>query len=212
MLNLTKLPTMTEKAQLLQAQFLLRSLNLPLDTLLSRLLPHVRLSSSNSNWYRLSKSSLWRQCQATADSITRRSIRQMSLKLRNETLARHRAAPSHTLLTHCRPTVCIDPILWLPMTQCERSRCLRWRLGWLPSDYSTVCPLHPNRSLTKSHAIQCLRMHHRLMMLETIDDPLSFLLNLLPTRRPKPTSKGTPWTIRWPATCTILFELDFLQH
>ncbi|CEP13248.1 hypothetical protein [Parasitella parasitica] len=170
MLHLTKLPAMTERAQLLQAQFLLRSLNLPLDTLLSHLLPHVRLSSSNFNWYHLSKSSLWRQCQPITDSTTRRSIRQMSLELRNEILARHRGAPVHTFLTHCRPTICIDPILWLPMTQGERSHCLRWRLGWLPSGYSAFCPLHPNHPLTKSHAIQCLRIYHRLMMPETIND------------------------------------------
>jgi len=212
MLHLTKLPTMTERAQQLQAQFLLRSLNLPSDTLLSHLLPHIRLSSSNSNWYHLSKSALWRQCQPTTDAANRRSIQRMSLNRRNEALTKHRASSTHSLLTHCRPTVCIDPILWLPMTQGERSRCLRWRLGWLPSGYSTVCPLHPDHSLTKSHAIKCLQMHRRLMMPETITDPLSFLLNLLPTRRPKSPSKAIPWNIRWPAICTILFELDYLQH
>ncbi|EPB88091.1 hypothetical protein HMPREF1544_05153 [Mucor circinelloides 1006PhL] len=140
------------------------------------------------------------------------ALQRISLNLRNETLTKHRASSTHTLLTHCRPTICIDPILWLPMTQGERSRCLRWRLGWLPSGHSTFCPLHPDRSLTKSHAIKCLQMHRRLMTPETITDPLSFLLNLLPTRRPKSPSKAIPWNIRWPAICTILFELDYLQH
>ncbi|KAG1470300.1 hypothetical protein G6F56_002764 [Rhizopus delemar] len=36
------------------------------------------------------------------------------------------------LLSSTRPTIQVDPILWLPMTCSERSRVLRWRLGWLP--------------------------------------------------------------------------------
>ncbi|ORE07731.1 hypothetical protein BCV72DRAFT_325674 [Rhizopus microsporus var. microsporus] len=43
------------------------------------------------------------------------------------------------------------------MTRSERSRCVRWRLGWLPHD-----------------------THNRLQMPKSIDDPLSYLLNLLP--------------------------------
>ncbi|KAI8641251.1 hypothetical protein BD408DRAFT_468402, partial [Parasitella parasitica] len=50
-------------------------------------------------------------------------------QLCNEILEKHRASPTHTLLTHCRPTICIDPILWLPMPQDERSRYLHRRLG-----------------------------------------------------------------------------------
>jgi hypothetical protein len=35
-------------------------------------------------------------------------------------------------------------------------------------------------TLSKKHVIQCLDMHRRLKMPTTIEDPLSFLLNLLP--------------------------------
>ncbi|KAI8641252.1 hypothetical protein BD408DRAFT_346403, partial [Parasitella parasitica] len=59
----------------------------------------------------------------------------------------------------------------------------------LPSGNSTFCPLHTNRSLPKTHAIQCLRMHRRQMMPEVIKEPLLFLLS-------------------WPTICTTLFELD----
>ncbi|KAG1172063.1 hypothetical protein G6F36_011641 [Rhizopus arrhizus] len=47
------------------------------------------------------------------------------------------------------------------------------------------CPRHPNQSFAKVHAIHCLQMHRRLMMPETISDPLSFLLNIPPARKPR---------------------------
>ncbi|OBZ80445.1 hypothetical protein A0J61_11505, partial [Choanephora cucurbitarum] len=55
-------------------------------------------------------------------------------------------------------------------------------------------------------------MHCRLLMPESIGDPLSFLLNILPTRRPRSFDAATAWTVRWPVICTILYELDHLQH
>ncbi|KAI8977700.1 hypothetical protein BDF20DRAFT_821193, partial [Mycotypha africana] len=39
-------------------------------------------------------------------------------------------------------------ILWLPMSFIERSRCLLWRLGWLPNDYSAHCLFHPPYALS----------------------------------------------------------------
>ncbi|KAG1043624.1 hypothetical protein G6F43_011621 [Rhizopus delemar] len=57
-------------------------------------------------------------------------------------------------------------------------------------------------------------------MPSTEPDPLSPLLNKLPTKHknrdlagPKPPS-STPsaWTVRWPTICQILFELDYPHH
>lgn len=55
MLQLAKLPTMTERTNILQAQFLLRSLSLLDDNFLMYLLPHICLSKSHSPWYAISK-------------------------------------------------------------------------------------------------------------------------------------------------------------
>ncbi|KAG1167252.1 hypothetical protein G6F46_009020 [Rhizopus delemar] len=60
------------------------------------------------------------------------------------------------------------------MLQAERSRTIRWRLGWLPGGILKPCIYHPNCMLTKSHAITCLHMHRRLQMSHTIADPLFF--------------------------------------
>ncbi|KAI7904529.1 uncharacterized protein BX663DRAFT_530093 [Cokeromyces recurvatus] len=47
------------------------------------------------------------------------------------------------LLSACRHNLIIDPILWLPMTHSERSRTIRWRLGWLPRGIPKACLYYP---------------------------------------------------------------------
>ncbi|KAG1543416.1 hypothetical protein G6F49_011353 [Rhizopus delemar] len=95
------------------------------------------------------------------------------------------------LLSHCRNDLIVDPILRIPMTRSERSRCVRWRLGWLPLD-----------------------MHNRLQMPKSIDDPLSYLLNLLPSTffTKKARRSIDAWLIRLPSICAILLEMDYLAH
>ncbi|KAG1545308.1 hypothetical protein G6F47_006039 [Rhizopus delemar] len=95
--------------------------------------------------------------------------------------------------SNCRRSISIDPILWLPMSKSERSRCIRWRLGWLPDGKPRPCPKHPMQQLSKNHAINCLDMHRRLFMPETVQDPLSFLLNMLPLRPSIPQSSALIW-------------------
>jgi hypothetical protein len=52
MLHLAKLPTMKERVAILKAQFLFRSLSLPENTLLYRLMPHIQYTRGHQ-WYRL---------------------------------------------------------------------------------------------------------------------------------------------------------------
>jgi hypothetical protein len=212
MLHLTKLPTMQERTYILQSQFLLRSLTLPDDTLLTCLLPHIRRSDSHSCWYKLSKSPLWAQCLPQPEQLDKRTLKKIQLQFRQDNLNQARSSRHFILLSHCRPTISLDPILWLPMTRIERNRCVRWRLGWLPGGKLEPCPKHPTQMLTKQHAVRCLDMHHRLQMPETVQDPLSFLLNRLPNRIPCSSHSASPWFIRWPVICTILYELDYLFH
>ncbi|PHZ12829.1 uncharacterized protein RHIMIDRAFT_137672 [Rhizopus microsporus ATCC 52813] len=113
---------------------------------------------------------------------------------------------------HCRPTISLDPVLWLPVSKSERSRCIRWRLGWLLGGRYKTCPRHPGQPFTKAHTIHCFQMHRRLMIPQTISDPLFFILNMLPTKKPRPPNTTLSWTIRWPNICRILYELDYLSY
>ncbi|KAG0753984.1 hypothetical protein G6F61_012170 [Rhizopus arrhizus] len=67
MLHLVNLPTMKERVQKLQAKFLLRSVDALNDTLLSQYLPYPRTSASRSQWYKLSKTTVWQRCTASHD-------------------------------------------------------------------------------------------------------------------------------------------------
>lgn len=102
----------------------------------------------------------------------------------------------------------LDPILWLLIPTSERSRCIHWRLGWLPGGKPKPCPRHPAHRLSKKHAINCLNMHRCLFMPETIQDPLSFLLNMFPSRPSAPSGLALSWSQSWPAICSILYELS----
>ncbi|ORE02552.1 hypothetical protein BCV72DRAFT_48152, partial [Rhizopus microsporus var. microsporus] len=53
---------------------------------------------------------------------------------------------------------------------------------------------HFQTALSKSHTISCLDMHRRLFMLETIRNPLSFILNMLPLRPSIPPNLALTWS------------------
>jgi hypothetical protein len=98
------------------------------------------------------------------------------------------------------------------MTRTERNRRVHCHLDWLPGGKPVPCPKNSIKMLAKQHVIRCLDMQHRLQMPETVQDPLSFLLNKLPNRIPCSSHSASSWFIRWPVICTILYELDYLFH
>ncbi|KAG1055194.1 hypothetical protein G6F43_002843 [Rhizopus delemar] len=129
MLHMSNLPTMQERAYTLQSQFLLRSFTLPEDSLLYHLLPLVRQPRSYSQWYKLSKSPIWKRCSSNPESLDCRSLRSIQRGYCQDNLNHNRSINASVLLMHCRPIISLDPVLWLPMPKSERSRCIRWRLG-----------------------------------------------------------------------------------
>lgn len=115
------------------------------------------------------------------------------------------------LLRACRPTLGIGPILWLPMTRQERSRCLRWRLGWMPSGKPWPCRNCPTGDhFSRQHAIFCLWTHSRLQIPIIIIDPISFVLNKLPTSPPRSSRIRNYWRRVWSALCLLLTDIDRL--
>ncbi|KAG1055422.1 hypothetical protein G6F43_002625 [Rhizopus delemar] len=164
---------------------------------------------------------LWRACcNQDIEHLNRQTFRVICQKYLEDLFNQNRQRTHSKFLSACRSQSTTDPILWLPMTSIERSRVIRWRLGWLLGGVPKPCIYHPTDMLTRSHAIWCLHMHQRLQIPSTEPDPLSFLLNKLPTKRknsalaaPKPSSSTlSAWTVRWLTICQILFELDYLHH
>ncbi|KAI9271666.1 hypothetical protein BDA99DRAFT_602439 [Phascolomyces articulosus] len=118
------------------------------------------------------------------------------------------------ILKACRPNLEVDPILWIPMTKKERSRCIRWRIvGRLPGGKSKTCITCKRAILTKKHVITCLRLHHRLNIpRQKTDDPISSFLNNLPKSKPTSPFKIQQLQNKWPKLCQLLAELDYHQH
>ncbi|KAG1333798.1 hypothetical protein G6F62_006643 [Rhizopus arrhizus] len=144
MLHLTNQPTMKERVHRLQAKFLFRSINAPEDTLLSQFLEYLRTSASLSQWYKLSKTPLWQRCCASheIDALDSRTFNTIYHDYLKDNFNARRNTTNSFLLSTCRAKPGVDPILWLPMTPAERSRLIRWRLGWLPA-HPITCYLVP---------------------------------------------------------------------
>ncbi|ORE04530.1 hypothetical protein BCV72DRAFT_312765 [Rhizopus microsporus var. microsporus] len=195
---MSKLSLMLERTSILQAQFLFRSLFLPEDALLTCLLPYIR-NTRGSQWYALS------QPDTRSLKAAKRRFLQQNLEIRQR-------CRNSKLLSSCRRSISLDPILWLLMSKSERSRCIHWRLGWLPGGKLRPCPKHPMQQLSKNHAISCLDMHRHLLMPETIRDPLPFLLNMLPLRPSVPPNLALTWSQQWPILCSLQHELDQLYY
>ncbi|KAI9355518.1 hypothetical protein BD770DRAFT_323965, partial [Pilaira anomala] len=123
------------------------------------------------------------------------------------------------LLSACRPKLGIDPILYLPMSLYERSRLVRWRMGWLPAR-PVGCNKCSHTHASRRHLIACLSVATRLGVSETsLPNPLDYFLNsYLPTRKPILASsmymnpKQKHLVKYWPVLCAIMLEIDMICH
>ncbi|KAI8148068.1 hypothetical protein BJV82DRAFT_497712, partial [Fennellomyces sp. T-0311] len=103
----------------------------------------------------------------------------------------------------------IDPILWLPMSPSERMRGIRYRLSWLPSGKSTPCShCRLPSSMNRRHLVTCVSIHDTLNMPHDIGDSISYLLNRLPKKPPRPQAVRNYWNPNGQQLCAILETLN----
>ena len=98
------------------------------------------------------------------------------------------------------------------MTRQERSRCTRWRLGWMPGGKPRACPHCQIGFTSRRHFLSCLNTHRRLNLPSTVPDPVSHLLNLLPQQPPRQQTRQAFWSRCWPVLQQILPEIDKACH
>ncbi|OAD67599.1 hypothetical protein PHYBLDRAFT_173933 [Phycomyces blakesleeanus NRRL 1555(-)] len=111
------------------------------------------------------------------------------------------------LLSACRPSLGVDPILWLPMTNYERSRFIRWRMGWLPGrPQPCSCGLH---TTSRHHVIECTGAAIRLHLYSTVQpNPIDYVLNMLPMKKLKNNKNNAFWIFTWPILCRIILDIE----
>ncbi|KAI9468479.1 MAG: hypothetical protein EXX96DRAFT_603431 [Benjaminiella poitrasii] len=158
--HLVNQSSMLERAATLQAQLIYRTFHLPQYTLLSKLLPFFQTSSSISQWYKLTKSLIYIDIRMF--KYLRQTFLQNNLESRYDGL-------NSKLLTACRPTLIIDSVLQLSMSYVDGRP--QFRL------------YHLTAHLSRPHAIHSLHMQQCLFLPTSIEDLLSFLLNLLSTKK-----------------------------
>ncbi|KAG2171654.1 hypothetical protein INT43_008034, partial [Umbelopsis isabellina] len=192
--HMTDTPTMGARALTLTLKFGVRLTYLPDDCLISLLSP-VLLPCCRLPLLRLNPLYTALPDPPPLDlKDTILEYRQGELELFRE---------SHILVRGCRPTIGIDPVLLVPATRRERSRLLRWRLGWLPGK-PRACLCGTDRS-SRRHLMECpmLPQHLWLQLPYPSDgsNHLDFAISQIPA------SLHTP-PAYWPALHTLLFLID----
>ncbi|KAG0852483.1 hypothetical protein G6F16_013877 [Rhizopus arrhizus] len=106
-------------------------------------------------------------------------VKQSVLAYRKDLLHRILNRPDPpVLLSACRPSIGIDGMFFIPMLLSDRSRILRWRMGWLPArPIDCSCgPIHASRA----HLLSCLRVAERLNLPADIKpNPLDYHYSLV---------------------------------
>ena len=205
------LPTMAERVQILGAKFLIRAHALPPDALLAQLRP--RLRDQRHLWRKLlTKNELWSRLPTPPEDADKRTLNIAIHNLRTAHLEQLRNDQhAGVLISAARPTLGLDPILWLPMSTRERSRLLRWRMGWLPGK-PTLCKCERSRT-SRHHLISCLQAATVLQVPATAQpNPIDYVLNQLPRRPPRSQRIKDFWTIRWPRLMDLMADIDNYCH
>ncbi|KAI9360162.1 hypothetical protein BD770DRAFT_318806, partial [Pilaira anomala] len=119
---------------------------------------------------------------------------------------------TNVLLRACRsdPTR-PDPILYLPMNNCTRSRLVRWRLGRFTAMARTECPCTDIGALiSREHFLTCRAIPHDLLHSLPVVPPgvnrIYFAISSLPTK-----AKSSPPAF-WESLLILLWYVDALCH
>ncbi|KAG0761293.1 hypothetical protein G6F16_003275 [Rhizopus arrhizus] len=92
-------------------------------------MPHIQ-HDRHQQWYKLSKFLLWKSIPLPVEELSIKTFKAIKKQFLQQGLDYQKQHKNSKLLSCCRLTVSLDPILWLPMIQKEHSRCIRWHLGW----------------------------------------------------------------------------------
>lgn len=225
--HMTNLPSLTERAHILGFKYILRGQYLESDTLLGSLLHYLNSAPryKQFRWPTLVRNNpIWKNpslcgnLTKTSDKLeffaSSAQVKASILLFRN--LCYHKkvnASNPPVLLSTCRITLGVDPILTLPMLNSDRSRLRRWRMGWLPGRPPPCSCGHVSAS--RSHLIQCLHVAARLRVSPGCrPNPIDFVLNQLPKVIPRSPSKDfiDRWSAWWPVILSILLDIDRICH
>jgi hypothetical protein len=105
----------------------------------------------------------------------------------------------------CRPNIEYDPILYLPARRIDRSRLIRWRMGWLPGHpHDCTCTLdHTSRRHFDKYECEAIPSlpWNDLPSCPPETHAIDHAINLLPT-------KVSNYCSYWPSLLTLLWYIE----
>ena len=107
MLYMSKLPLISERVSILQAQSLFRSLYLPEDALLNCTLPYIRNNIGNQ-WHAPSRTSLWKTVLSTTKEPDIRSLNAAKQRFLQQNLEIRQRYQSSKLISNCRRSLSLS--------------------------------------------------------------------------------------------------------
>ncbi|KAK4522115.1 uncharacterized protein ATC70_004654 [Mucor velutinosus] len=203
--HMTNLPLMRQRAAILVTQFCLRSQFLPEDGLL------ILLSDSlpGSSLKRLKKQHMAARALDEVPFANQRHMKQWFLAERQHWHAEFLTKTDMVLIRACRPTIGIDPVMYVPASRPCRSRLIRYRMGWLPGK-PRPCACNEDHT-SRRHLHECPTLPPTLLLSLPVP-PADFTgtiidhaLNLIPSSSSP--SNCPPW---WSDLCTLLWHFDQL--
>lgn len=203
--HMTNLPLMKQRAAILVTQYCLRSQFLPEDSLISLLSEKLPSSSLKA----LQKQKMAANALETVPIANKRQLKTWFFKERQQWHTEFLSKTDKVLIRACRPTIGIDPIMYVPASRPCRSRLIRYRMGWLPGK-PRPCACNFDRT-SRRHLHNCSTLPPEL--LSSLPPPpttfpgtiIDHALNMLPLT---PASSNCP--LWWADLCTLLWHFDQL--
>ncbi|KAI7887823.1 uncharacterized protein EV154DRAFT_426813 [Mucor mucedo] len=217
--HMNKIATMEERKMVLQAKNIYRTFQLPNTTLIYTMLRQV-ITTRDTHFKKLQKrNEIWQSLPLPpANSrtlpifITEKLLREAINKYLKKNMIQKQCEQFYVGM--CRSNIANDPIMYLPMHNFERSRIIRWRMGWLPGRPTTCknCDTTLNNNTTRNHLTQCLKLHQILQVPIIVTSPIDYILNQLPTKQTSNRIKQNYFIQKWIQITKIFNKIETLCH
>lgn len=213
--HMNKMPTIEERMVILQAKNINRSYHLPIDSLLNNMI-HQILTTRNTYFKKIQKNNIiWQSLplppansRVLPTFITSKMLEEAIFKYLKKNMIKKQSEQFYVGM--CRTSITIDPIMYLPMHNVERSRLIRWRMGWLPGRPKPCqnCYMLFDHKTTRNHLTHCLQIHNIFHTPVIIISPVDQLLNQLPTEKPINKNTRQQLTNKWKLLTKLLYRIE----
>lgn len=209
--HMNKIPELAQRKEILCAKNILRSQYVPEDSLLALFIQQIY---TNQTFYfnkLKQKNTIWQALISTNNDPQTISTMDLKKQINSWLLDKLIQDQSHQFyLGQCRNKISNDPIMFIPMTVRQRSRIIRFRMGWLPGEPKACRNCNIGNRTTRPHLTRCLDMHNRLNIPIITISPIDAILNKLPSKKPTSATTIRYWENKWPVMTEILNTLEQL--